>query len=246
MSKLLDPVLIIGARSDIGVALAHAYAAEGCALVLAARDPDGLSATKTDLEVRYDAQVSLVACDVTDPDPEPFLAKLAEMPGTAIMVAGLLGDQASSAADVALAERVMATNYNGPARMLLAVANRMQARGCGAIIGISSVAGDRGRASNFIYGSAKAGFTAFLSGLRNALAAKGVHVLTVKPGFVATRMTAGMDLPPRLTAQPLEVAQAVVRAHKADRDVIYVRPIWRLIMLVIRTIPERIFKRLSL
>ena len=246
MSKLPDPVLIIGARSDIGVALAHAYAAEGCALILAARNPATLSETKADLEVRHQVQVKTLACDVTEPDPEPFFTALGEIPGTVIMVAGLLGDQAASAADAETAERVMATNYNGPARLLLAAARRMEARGSGAIIGISSVAGDRGRASNFIYGSAKAGFTAFLSGLRNALAGKGVHVLTVKPGFVATRMTADMDLPARLTAQPDEVARAIVKAHKAQRDVIYVKPIWRLVMLVIRLIPERIFKKMSI
>lgn len=246
MSKLPDPVLIIGARSDIGVALAHAYASEGCALVLAARDPELLSGIKVDLEVRHQAQVRTLACDVTEPNPETFFTALGELPGTVIMVAGLLGDQEISAADAAIAERVMATNYNGPARLLLAAARRMEARGSGAIIGISSVAGDRGRASNFIYGSAKAGFTAFLSGLRNALAQKGVYVLTVKPGFVATRMTAGMDLPPRLTAQPDEVARAIVQAHKTKREVIYVKPIWRLVMLVIRSIPERIFKRMSI
>ncbi len=246
MPKILDPVLIVGARSDIAVALAHVYASEGCALVLAARDPAALAEIKADLEVRHDARVSVVACDVTDPDPEPFFNGLGETPGTVVMVAGLLGDQDDSAADAATAERVMATNFNGPARMLLAAARRMQARGSGVIIGVSSVAGDRGRASNFIYGSAKAGFTAFLSGLRNSLAKKGVHVLTVKPGFVATQMTAGMDLPARLTAQPAEVAKAIVSAHKAGRDVIYVKSLWRIIMLVIRHIPERIFKGLSL
>jgi short-subunit dehydrogenase len=114
------------------------------------------------------------------------------------------------------------------------------------IIGISSVAGDRGRGSNFVYGSAKAGFTAFLSGLRNALARTGVKVVTVKPGFVDTEMTAGMDLPKALTAQPEEVARAVLRAHERGKDVIYVRPVWRLIMLIIRTIPERIFKKSNL
>lgn len=246
MPTLPDPVLIIGARSDIGVALAHAYAANGCALILAARDPAALAEAKADLEVRHGAKVDLVACDVTDADPEPFFERLGETPGTVIMVAGLLGDQAASAADAATAERVMATNYNGPVRLLLSAARRMQARGSGTIIGISSVAGDRGRAANFIYGSAKAGLTAFLSGLRNSLARQNVHVMTVKPGFVATRMTFGMDLPPRLTAQPDEVAQAILRAHKAGRDVIYVKPIWRVVMLVIRIIPERIFKGMSI
>jgi decaprenylphospho-beta-D-erythro-pentofuranosid-2-ulose 2-reductase len=246
MSKLPDPVLIVGARSDIAVALAHEYAARGCALILAARDPTALATIKADLEVRHDARVTVVACDVTDLDPEPFFVSLEQTPGTVVMVAGLLGDQAANAADAALAEQVMATNFNGPARLLLAAARRMAARGSGAIIGISSVAGDRGRASNFIYGSAKAGFSAFLSGLRNAMAKQGVHVLTVKPGFVATRMTADMDLPPRLTAQPAEVAKAVVRAQERGRDVIYVKPIWGVVMLVIRTIPERIFKRMSI
>jgi short-subunit dehydrogenase len=111
---------------------------------------------------------------------------------------------------------------------------------------VSSVAGDRGRASNFIYGSAKAGFTAFLSGLRARLSRKNVHVITVKPGFVDTRMTAGMNLPPLLTAQPDEVAAAVLKAHAKGANVIYVGRIWRFIMLVIRLLPEPIFKRLSI
>ena len=96
-----------------------------------------------------------------------------------------------------------------------------------------------------MYGSAKAGFTAFLSGLRNRLIGK-VHVITIKPGFVATKMTAGMKLPPIVTAQPNEVAKAVFKAQREGRDIVYVRPIWRLIMLIIRLIPERLFKRLSI
>jgi len=168
------------------------------------------------------------------------------VPGTVIMVAGLLGDQAESAASDGVAAQVMETNYAGPARYLLAAARAMAGVPDACIIGISSVAGDRGRGSNYIYGSAKAGLTAFLSGLRNAHAKSGLHVLTVKPGFVATQMTAGMDLPPQLTAQPAEVARAIVRAHEKKRDVIYVRPIWRLVMTIICAIPERLFKRLSL
>src|ERR1700709_2942426 len=100
----------------------------------------------------------------------------------------------------------MRTNYEGPALILGMFAERFLKRGAGSIIGISSVAGDRGRGSNYIYGSAKAGFSAFLSGLRNRLASKGVHVITVKPGFVDTKMTEGMNLPSLLTAQPEEVA----------------------------------------
>lgn len=246
MTQPLSPVLIIGAGSDIARALARAYAARGCALILAARDPAALATLASDLEIRHRAAVTLVACDVTAADPEPFVTSLPVLPGTVVMVAGLLGDQAESAADAAVAERVMATNYNGPARLLLALARRMEARGSGAIIGISSVAGERGRGSNFIYGSAKAGFTAFLSGLRNHLARRGVHVLTVKPGFVATRMTEGMDLPPRLTARPEQVAEAILRAQEKGRDVVYVKPLWRMIMAIIRAVPEGVFKKLSL
>ncbi|MDE3123332.1 MAG: SDR family NAD(P)-dependent oxidoreductase, partial [Paracoccaceae bacterium] len=142
--------------------------------------------------------------------------------------------------------RVMRTNFEGPAAILAAFANRFEARRSGTIVGISSVAGERGRATNYIYGSAKAGFTAFLSGLRNRLAGKGVHVVTVLPGFVATRMTAGMDLPAKLTAQPSEVGRAVLRAVKTRRNVIYVRPIWQVIMAVIRNIPEGVFKGMKI
>ena len=108
------------------------------------------------------------------------------------------------------------------------------------------MAGERGRATNYVYGSAKAGFTAFLSGLRNRLVKHGVHVVTVLPGFVATRMTEGMDLPARLTAQPSEVANAIAHAVERKKDVVYVRPIWWLIMMIIRNIPERVFKRMKI
>ena len=162
------------------------------------------------------------------------------------------------AADVALDSELLKLypfcRLSGPANILVMpglysshIASKLlQKLGGGTIIGISSVAGERGRASNYIYGSAKAGFSAFLSGLRNRLFRKGVRVITVKPGFVATRMTEGMALPKALTAHPEEVGAAVVQAERHRRDVVYVRPIWRLIMLVIRLLPEGLFKRLSL
>jgi decaprenylphospho-beta-D-erythro-pentofuranosid-2-ulose 2-reductase len=184
--------------------------------------------------------------DITDGAPDAFFAGLGETPGTVVMVAGLLGDQARSAADDGIAATVMDTNYVGPARYLLAAARKMAGKPGSCIIGISSVAGERGRGSNFIYGSAKAGFTAFLSGLRNVHARSGLQVVTVKPGFVATAMTAGMKLPSLLTAQPDEVAIAIIAAQEQGRDVIYIRGRWRLIMAIVRAIPERIFKWLSL
>lgn len=241
---IASPVLILGARSDIGRALARAYAAKGCEVILAARGD--IEADRRDLELRTGARATAVAFDVTDGAPDAFFARLGQAPGTVVMVAGLLGDQERSGADDTAAARVMETNYAGPARYLLAAARAMAGVPNACIIGISSVAGDRGRGSNFVYGSAKAGLTAFLSGLRNAHARRGLHVMTVKPGFVATQMTAGMKLPPPLTAQPDEVAAAIVAAHEKRRDVIYVRARWRPIMAVIRAVPEGVFKRLSL
>lgn len=241
---IASPVLIIGARSDIGRALARTYAQQGAEVILAGRGD--LGPELQDLTVRTQGKAWTVACDVTDAAPDAFFDQLGQVPGTVVMVAGLLGDQDRSAADDAAAALVMETNYTGPARYLLAATRRMQGVAGGCIIGISSVAGERGRGSNFIYGSAKAGFTAFLSGLRNAEAKRGLHVMTVKPGFVATQMTAGMKLPPPLTAQPEDVAAAILKAHLAGKDEIYVLGRWRLVMAIIRAIPERIFKKLSL
>ena len=140
----------------------------------------------------------------------------------------------------------MRSNYEGPANVMALLANRFVDRGSGTLVGISSVAGERGRATNYVYGSAKAGFTAFLSGLRNRLAKQGVHVVTVLPGFVATQMTDGMDLPAKLTAQPREVAEATARAVAQKKDIIYVRPAWWLVMMIIRNLPEKVFKRMKI
>lgn len=241
---IASPVLILGARSDIGRALARGYAAQGCDVILAARGD--ISADATDLALRSGAKVRAVRFDVTDGQADGFFDSLGEVPGTVVMVAGLLGDQARSAVDDAAAQAVMESNYNGPARYLLAAARHMATLPGACIIGISSVAGERGRGSNFIYGSAKAGFTAFLSGLRNAHSKGGLHVMTVKPGFVRTQMTAGLKLPPALTAEPEQVADAIIKAHQARRDVIYALGRWRLIMAIIRAIPEPVFKKLSL
>ncbi|WP_446653412.1 SDR family oxidoreductase [Blastomonas sp.] len=241
---IASPVLILGARSDIGRALARGYAAQGCEIILAARGD--ISADATDLALRTGVKVRAVAFDVTNGNADRFFDDLGVIPGTVVMVAGLLGDQAESAVDDAAAQRVMDSNYNGPARYLLAAARRMVGLPDGCIIGISSVAGERGRASNFIYGSAKAGFTAFLSGLRNAHAKSGLHVMTVKPGFVRTQMTAGLKLPPVMTAEPGQVADAIIAAHERRRDVIYTLGRWRPVMAIIRAIPEPVFKRLSL
>ena len=238
------PVLILGGRSDIGLAIAHRFAAAGHPIQLAARNAEGLAPEKTDLEVRYRVKVTLHEFDALDPEATGrLITELPELPGIAVSAVGLLGKQEEAERDAEAARQILRSNFEGPALVLAEIANRFEARGSGTIVGISSVAGDRGRATNYVYGSAKAGFTAFLSGLRNRLAKKGVHVLTVLPGFVATKMTEGHDLPPKLTATPQEIAEAVARALDRRRNVIYVKPVWALVMLIIRNIPEPIFKR---
>lgn len=242
-----DPVLILGARSDIGRAIARAFAAQGHPVQLAARDSASLEADRVDMEVRHRVPVTLHDYDALDLEGlGSFLDGLPALPGIAVCAVGLMGVQGESERDAGAAARVIRSNFEGPAMVLAELANRFEARGSGTLVGISSVAGERGRASNYVYGAAKAGFTAYLSGLRNRLAKRGVHVVTVLPGFVATRMTEGMDLPARLTAQPEEVAEAVVRAVGKTRDVIYVRPVWRAVMAVIRSLPEPVFKRTKL
>ena len=239
--------LVIGATSDIGRAIALGLAREGCDLQLAGRDPARLKAEADDIRVRTGVAVTEHVCDVLAAAGGAALAEaLDPCPDAAVCVVGLLGDQQASERDGSAAQLVMWTNYVGPALLMGALAARFEARGSGVLAGVSSVAGDRGRAANYVYGSAKAGFTAFLSGLRNRLASSGVHVVTVKPGFVRTRMTEGMRLPGPLTGAPAEVARAVVEAIRRRRDVVYVRRVWRAIMFAIRLVPERLFKRMRL
>ena len=240
-------VLILGARSDIGRAVAHKFAALGHPVQLAARNVAGLDADRVDMQLRHRVEVTLHEFDALQTDRHAaFAAGLPVMPGIVVSAVGLMGEQAENERDGAAAVRVMRSNFEGPASVLAVFANLFAEKGAGTLVGISSVAGERGRATNYVYGAAKAGFTAFLSGLRNRLAKKGVHVVTVLPGFVATQMTEGMDLPAKLTAQPEEVAEAIARAVARKRNVVYVRPVWRLIMLIIRHIPEPIFKNMRL
>lgn len=243
----MNAVLILGATSDVAVACAHTYAGEKNKLYLAGRDQKALEVLAGDIHIRY--QVEVVPC-VFDAmkfeDHQQFWDQLNPKPNMTICVFGLLGDQAISATNWSACKAVIDSNYTGAVSILNIVANTYEQQKTGTIVGISSVAGERGRQSNYIYGSAKAGFTAYLSGLRNRLTASGVHVLTVKPGFINTRMTEHLTLPKPLTAQPEQVAKAIAKAVRNKRNVLYVLPIWRLVMLIIRNIPEGIFKKLKL
>ena len=240
-------VLILGARSDMAQAIAHRFARAGHPIQLAARNAATLEAERRDMALRYNVEVTLHDFDVLETGAfEAFIDSLPVLPHIAVSAVGTMGEQSDNETDIAAATRDLRSNFEGPALMLGALANRFATRGSGTLVGISSVAGERGRATNYVYGAAKAGFTAFLSGLRNRLAKEGVHVVTVLPGFVATKMTEDLDLPEKLTAQPEEVADAVHSAVTTGKNVIYVRRIWQIIMLVIRNIPESLFKKMRL
>ncbi|MCU0910131.1 MAG: SDR family oxidoreductase [Rhodobacteraceae bacterium] len=238
------PVLVLGAKSDIARALAHALAARGHPLQLAVRDPAELDRDLADFATRHGVEVTAHAFDATDiAGFETFLDSLPALPRIVISAVGWMGDQDANAADPGLAAKVIATNFTGPALMLEAAARRIDAAGGpGAVIGISSVAGDRGRAKNYVYGAAKAGFTAWLSGMRQKYAARPLLVMTVKPGFVATAMTEGMDLPGALTTTPEALAARILAGLDRGRPV-HVDPIWRIVMGIITHLPERIFMR---
>ncbi|GAB5445513.1 SDR family oxidoreductase [Gymnodinialimonas sp.] len=241
------PVLILGAASGIARAVARSFAEAGHPIQLAARNAARLEDDARDLRTRYGAEVSIHEFDALALDShEAFVASLPTLPEVAICAVGAMGTQDGSEADPLAATHVMRSNFEGPASILAHLANAMEARGSGTLVGISSVAGERGRASNYVYGAAKAGFTAFLSGLRNRLAKKGVHVVTVLPGFVKTAMTEGMDTPGPLTAEPDEVGAAILKAVTKQTNILYTRPIWRIVMAVIRNIPEPVFKKTSI
>jgi short-subunit dehydrogenase len=241
-------MLLVGATSDIGRATALHYAQGGWRILLAARDPEAARRNADDLATRTGAEVSMHVLDVLETERfGAFLDGLPVLPDTVVCVVGELGEQARTETDLRHATHVLRTNFEGPALLLNALAERFLARGSGTLVGVGSVAGDRGRASNYVYGAAKAGFAAFLSGLRNRLARAGIRVLTVKPGFVRTRMTEGMKLPPLLTAEADEVGRAIFAAAEGgSADVVYVRRIWRPVMFAISAIPEKVFKRLRL
>jgi decaprenylphospho-beta-D-erythro-pentofuranosid-2-ulose 2-reductase len=241
-----NTVLILGAASDMARALAHRYARAGWQIHLAARRAERLQADCSDLQLRYQVNAYAWEFDATAyAQHQAFWDQLDPKPQLVICVFGLLGDQVKAEQDWAQAQSILAVNYLGAASILQVVANHMKTTGQGSIVGISSVAGDRGRGSNYFYGSAKAGFSAFLSGLRNRLHPHGVHVLTVKPGYVRTAMTEGMTLPSLITASPEQVARDVFRAVAKKQHVLYTRWMWRYLMLIIGAIPEPIFKRLK-
>jgi len=240
-------VLIIGAKSDIAKATAREYAKHGYDLYLAARNSEELEAFAQDVMTRTQKTVKLLELDILDyKSHRAFYDNLEEKPLGVILAIGYLGEQEKAQSDFSQAQQIMDTNYTGVVSLFNIIADDFEKRRSGFMVGISSVAGDRGRKSNYIYGSAKAALTAYLSGLRNRLYDAQVHVLTVKPGFVATKMTEDMDLPEKLTAQPEAVAEDIYKAQQKNKNVLYTKWIWKWVMMIIRNIPEFQFKKMSI
>ena len=238
-------VLVLGGSSDIGRATARAFAKAGYDVGLAGRDVAALEPDAADLRARYNVEVGISRFDVLDTASfDSFVSGLPVLPDVVISIVGLLGTQDTAQSDLAHATTIMRSNYEGPSLILGLFAEKFLARGNGTLVGVSSVAGDRGRASNYVYGSAKAGLSAFLSGLRARAGRGGVHVVTVKPGFVRTKMTDGMKLIGPLTVEAPVVGDAILSAVEKKADVVYVSGKWRLVMLIIKTLPEAVFKKL--
>ena len=238
---------IIGATSDVGRELARTYAVNGFDLHLVARKSERLEPLQQDIQIKSTVNVSIHELDLLNFDKyHQVLKPLAEASDAVLFIAGYDVEQEKAEANVDTAMQIMDVNYKAGVLSLNIFKTVFQQKGEGTIIGVSSVAGERGREKNYIYGSAKAGFTAYLSGLRNQLCKQNIHVMSVIPGFMDTKMTAGIDLPKPITASPKVAAEQIFKAFKKQKNVVYVLPVWKWIMLIIRNIPEFIFKKLSI
>jgi len=240
---------MLGAASAIAQETARLLAADGDRLFLVDRNEAGLDVVARDLKLRGAERVDSLVADLNDFDSHDAVLEraAASLSGLDVVIVayGLLGDQTEAEADYAHADLIIRTNFLSAASLLTRVANLFQAAGSGTIVAISSVAGDRGRQSNYVYGAAKGALSLFLQGMRNRLHEHGVRVVTVKPGFVDTPMTAHLELG-LLCAKPETVARGIHRALDRGADVAYLPWFWWPIITVIRLIPEAIFKRLKL
>jgi decaprenylphospho-beta-D-erythro-pentofuranosid-2-ulose 2-reductase len=242
-------VLILGATSAIAQATARLLAARGAQLFLVARSAPKLEAVCADLRTRGAASAIPYLADLDDTTLHPQILSAATAAlgpiDLALLAHGILGDQSQAEQDFNAAGQILYTNFLAPVSLLTLLANDFAARGTGCLAVISSVAGDRGRKSNYVYGASKGGLSIFLEGLRNRVDRLGVHVLTIKPGFVRTPMTA--HLPPSpLFAEPRVIGAGILRAVATRQDVVYLPFFWRPILFLIRLIPGGVFKGMNL
>jgi decaprenylphospho-beta-D-erythro-pentofuranosid-2-ulose 2-reductase len=244
----VQSVLVLGGGSEIGLAIAADLArSRHATVVLAGRRPEALAEASHRLEQAGAGRVETVAFDADDTDGhEVFVDKVAALVGdldVVILAFGLLGDQEADEAGGSGAVQVARTNYVGAVSIGLAVARQLRAQGHGTLVVLSSVAGERVRRANFIYGSSKAALDGFAQGLGDALAGSGAGVLIVRPGFVKTKMTAGMSSAP-LATTPEAVARATIKGLEQRQEIIWVPGALRWVMIAVRHLPRRIFRRL--
>jgi len=243
-------IVVFGASSAIAQALARAYAAEGARFFLIGRNPERMAAVKGDLAVRGAKAVDTLNADLADMQGHAALIDQARTALGAIdlviVAHGTLADQSASIRDVDLALNELTANFLSHASILTHVANVLDAQGHGTIIVLGSVAGDRGRRANYVYGSAKAGLAVFTEGLRHRLAMRGVTVILVKPGLIDTPMTAAFAKKGPLWSTPQRVAIDIRAGIARGSAVVYTPWYWRWIMCVIRALPDAVFKRLSI
>jgi short-subunit dehydrogenase len=243
-------VLIIGATSAIATACARLWASEGSDFFLVARSADKLEQTAADLKARGAKAITVHEMDATDLSAHPAMLESCLLAlgqiDVALIAHGTLPDQKLCERDVSIAMQEFATNGTSVIALLTLLAQQFETQRWGSLAVISSVAGDRGRPSNYLYGAAKAAVSTFSEGLQARLFKVGVHVLTIKPGFVDTPMTKGLALPAALLAQPQQVAERIVAGIARKSPTLYTPGFWALIMLIIRSIPQPVFKRLNL
>lgn len=247
--KLAQNVLVLGATSSIAQAVTRIYAARAANLYLVARNPQGLALVAADARVRGAVETHTKALDLSDISVHPELlsdvARVMPELDIALIAYGVLGNQMEGERTYTAAEAVLRINFLSAVSLLTCLANNFERQRKGTIAVISSVAGDRGRKSNYIYGTSKAALTVFLEGLRARLVPCGAHVLTIKPGFVATPMTAHLKQGV-LFASPDKIGRGIVSAIDQKKDIVYLPWFWWAIMLAIRMLPERIFKKTNL
>lgn len=242
-------VAVLGALSDIAEAACRQYAADGASLVLVGRDRQRLESVAADLRVRGAGKVSVETGDLTALDPEKLLKKWAKSLGgldLILLAYGALGDQRSDERDLATAGKLIDVNFRSAALWSLAAANLLEDQRYGTLAVIGSVAGDRGRQSNYLYGATKAGLGVLVEGIAHRLAPSGATAVLIKPGFVDTAMTAHIAKKGALWSSPAKVATLIKRAADRNKPVVYAPGYWRLIMAVIKSVPARIFHRTKL
>ena len=231
----------------MALAIAKTFAEHKYTIQLAGRNAAKLAAFQSDIQVRNGVSCTVHEFDALNyASHAAFFEQLQPKPDVTICVFGVMYEEEDAFNDFALAEKMINTNYTGAVSILNTAARYYRTQKQGTIVGISSVAGERGRQSKLVYGSAKAAFSAYLDGLRNLLFKDGVHVVTVKPGFVYTKMTEDLKLPAPLTAHPEEVGKAVYTAVQKKKNTVYVRWMWKWVMLIIKSIPEFQFKKMKL